>query len=121
MRRLGIELRRSVRRRLGRHTTHTASAKLEMAIETNAAGEVIPGRRSSPQVVKMLYELESRIGAVESRQESASRELDDRLDALSRDVQEMIERSKDRYLGLRMVGLAIALVGALLLSAANLV
>jgi hypothetical protein len=41
--------------------------------------------------------------------------------ALIESVQDMITRSKDQYLPLRVVGLVLALAGSILLAAANLV
>lgn len=120
--RAGVHQLRTAARLFRRRTpaTATGSARLGTAVEIDTAGEVTSAG-GGQQVIRRLYELERRMGEVESRQESAAHELDSRLEALTREVEEMIERSKDRYLGLRVIGLAIAFAGAVLLSAANLV
>jgi hypothetical protein len=105
-----------------RRTAMGETGGLEMALETDVAGKVTPSKAPSlAAMVRQLYVMEERLGAVESRQESDSREIRERLDAMTEAVQEMIRRSKDEYLGWRVFGLAVALSGAVVLSAANLV
>jgi hypothetical protein len=98
------------------------SAKLSMTGEVNAAGTVTPAKAPSlAEMTRRLYEFERRVAEVESRQERTAQELRAELDKVMAAVQELIRRSKDEYLGWRIVGLSIALVGAICLSAANLV
>lgn len=63
-------------------------------------------------MTRRLHEFEERIRRVEARQEADARELDTRLAELTADVQDLIRRNKDQYLGWRIAGLAIALAGA---------
>jgi hypothetical protein len=72
-------------------------------------------------MVRRLHEFDTRLRLVENRQEESAGELEDRFDVLTADVQEWIRRSKDQYLGWRIIGLGIALTGAGFLAAANLV
>jgi hypothetical protein len=70
--------------------------------------------KSNAALVRELGELNARVDRVEVG-------MAERHRALIESVQEMIRRSKDQYLGLRVVGLALALAGSILLAAANLV
>jgi hypothetical protein len=116
-RHLAVKLRR-------RKTVTAQTVGINPAIETNVAGTVTPKierGQSLAAMVRQLHEFDARLKAVEARQEDDAREVDDRLDALAADVQEWIRRSKDQYLGWRIIGLVVALTGAGFLAAANLV
>jgi hypothetical protein len=102
----------------------SASMPIGTAIETDIALPITPstGRASSlAAMTRRLYEFEERIGRVEARQDDDARALDAQLAAVRADVQDLIRRSKDQYLGWRIVGLVVALAGACFLAAANLV
>jgi hypothetical protein len=120
-------LRRTAERMRGRRTVrapaaHAGAAGLNMALETNVAGKVTPGKApSTAELVRRLHETEGRLRAVEERQDRETRELRAELAAVTEVVRDMIRRSKDEYLGWRIVGLAIGVAGAGCLAASNLV
>jgi hypothetical protein len=112
--------------RLRRRRTVAADARVELrdaavANATDSIATKVEKGESLAAMTRRLYEFEDRIGRVEARQEADARALDAQLAAVRADVQDLIRRSKDQYLGWRIVGLAVALVGACFLAAANLV
>jgi hypothetical protein len=100
----------------------TASAGLPVEGTITPTGEVTLERQKSlaSMVVRRLYEVEARLKAVEEQREEGAKLLETRLRLLLDDVQEMIRRSKDQYLGARIVGLAFAFAGSVVLAMANL-
>ena len=86
---------------------------MEMQITTQ--GEATPGKgKSNAALVRELGELNARMGRLEERVEKNHA-------SVIAEVQERIRRSKDQYLGWRIVGLVVALCGTVLLAVANLV
>ncbi len=74
----------------------------------------MPRGKSNAALVRELGELNARVDRMEVT-------IAERHRALIESVQDMITRSKDQYLPLRVVGLVLALAGSILLAAANLV
>jgi hypothetical protein len=92
----------------------SAQFHLPLESEITASGEVAFQKgKSNTQLVRELGELNARVARLEAT-------VEENREAVISGVQEMIRRSKDQYLGARIVGLAFALAGSVLLALANL-
>jgi hypothetical protein len=126
-RRRGDPARRFLRRfanflRLRRVVTVPSGARLPSTTSASATSEATPViAPSTAELTRTINQLIARVGELERRHEAGVHETRQRIDAMVGDVQDMIRRSKDEYLGYRVVGLVIALGGAVVLASANIV